>query len=247
MAADSCSSLCCFNPRPRAGSDQGMPSPHRSRAVVSIRAPARGATTYRTRERTRNSGFNPRPRAGSDARPSCRRWPRCWFQSAPPRGERLPLVSALAASLLFQSAPPRGERRERRLQCLFDGRFQSAPPRGERPSMRDFATSGMCFNPRPRAGSDVEPAASAAAQLVSIRAPARGATGGNPKAAHQGEVFQSAPPRGERRGLPPLCRWRSPVSIRAPARGATGGRSCDDPQLRVSIRAPARGATTSSC
>ena len=77
--------------------------------------------------------------------------------------------------------------------------------------------------------------------LVSIRAPARGATSRGTYYIKQ-ELFQSALPRGER---PSAYRGAvvEYVSIRAPARGATMTESCKTCDFYVSIRAPARGAT----
>ncbi len=152
-------------------------------------------------------------------------------------GGDIPLVH------VFQSAPPRGGRREVRVRQVAERRFQSAPPRGGRPP------NGERFRAPP---------------VVSIRAPAWGATL-TPSLAYQEMEFQSAPPRG---GRPCLAEWgypmtvvsirapawgatalpdlpwvRSPVSIRAPAWGATGRQDGPGGQVHVSIRAPAWGAT----
>src|SRR5581483_8076406 len=81
-----------------------------------------------------------------------------------------------------------------------DGRFLSALPRGERPELDDVAK---------RLG------------IVSIRAPARGATLKQRWKNSRHPLFLSALPRGERQSFwrhAEAC-WR--VSIRAPARGAT--------------------------
>ena len=101
---------------------------------------------------------------------------------------------------------------------------------------------------------------------ISIRAPARGATG-RPCQLLYVKGFQSALPRGERlpltRGMlqvhdfNPRSRegsdtiWsdivsRTGISIRAPARGATTERSYLLDMDVISIRAPARGATITS-
>ena len=56
--------------------------------------------------------------------------------------------------------------------------------------------------------------------IVSIRAPARGATWCGDDGL-RGCLFQSAPPHGGRLGTARCSDARSPVSIRAPARGAT--------------------------
>ncbi len=78
--------------------------------------------------------------------------------------------------------------------------------------------------------------------IVSIRAPARGAT---PDAATAPipKEFLSALQHGERRRHGHDLYPRSDVSIRAPARGATIGHGRAPELIEVSIRAPARGAT----
>ncbi len=58
-----------FNPRPRVGGRLDGASNRQSvTAVVSIHAPARGATTSASTTRGLMDGFNPRPRAGGDRR-----------------------------------------------------------------------------------------------------------------------------------------------------------------------------------
>ena len=124
-----------------------------------------------------------------------------------------------------------------------------------------------CFNPRPRAGGDhacrLRGMTSNALfqstpprggrrlaamrvpmrELVSIHAPARGATLVSPRCAGT-YAFQSTPPRGGRRRWPAsIGIWI--VSIHAPARGATVLAHAADGM--VSIHAPARGATLCSC
>ena len=84
-----------FNPRSRAGSDINLIQDVILR-VVSIHAPARGATINVWQPDSSDCGFNPRSRAGSD---------RCYpvtsaswrkFQSTLPRGERRPNSSEKA-------------------------------------------------------------------------------------------------------------------------------------------------------
>src|SRR5208337_1030774 len=77
---------------------------------VSIRAPARGATSAPARSRPAHTGFDPRSRAGSD------------------------VTARLNESIVyaFRSALPRGERPARRRRRSVLPRFRSALPRGER-------------------------------------------------------------------------------------------------------------------
>ena len=143
-----------FNPRSREGSDT-IWSDIVSRTGISIRAPARGATTERSylldmdvisirapaRGATRAISpgqlyckhFNPRSREGSDA-----------------------------------ALPPAFP-----LPC----EFQSALPRGERHLQRNIIIPTKNFNPRSREGSDSISGRCECMDRISIRAPARGATG----------------------------------------------------------------------
>ena len=104
--------------------------------------------------------------------------------------------------------------------------------------------------------------------LISIHAPARGATSYESYGVNFYK-FQSTLPRGERRRqLTPLCdechisihapargatlcKKRSidfkPISIHAPARGATGTTGQIPAKQSISIHAPARGATQPNC
>ncbi len=122
--------------------------------------------------------------------------------------------------------------------------FQSTPPRGGRPATTSMKPATMCFNPRPRVGGDQSRPDDLKPVLVSIHAPAWGAT-----------------------QLRCRCAHAEGVSIHAPAWGATHlGNShprkvCFNPRPRVggdtrpserpvrptvSIHAPAWGATFGS-
>ena len=114
---------------------------------ISIRAPARGATTVSVCAEFSGSNFNPRSREGSDA------WQKAdwlYYQisiRAPARG-----ATGRPCQLLyvkgFQSALPRGERLP-----LTRGMLQVLP-RGERHNMVGYCQSHRDFNPRSREGSD---------------------------------------------------------------------------------------------
>ena len=101
--------------------------------------------------------------------------------------------------MMFQSTPPHGERLG--VRFLFGGQrlFQSTPPHGERPTyVTLIATVFLCFNPRPRMGSD---------QLT--------------RDGVRFDAFQSTPPHGERPDGRSSSRQPIRVSIHAPAWGAT--------------------------
>ena len=77
--------------------------------------------------------------------------------------------------------------------------FQSALPRGERPAGSMDQTADKNFNPRSHEGSDAIDPICQRIGSISIRAPTRGATSTTSIYAPQ-QKFQSALPRGERRG-----------------------------------------------
>ncbi len=166
--------------------------------IVSIHAPARGATPAGTRSPRRRPRFNPRPRAGGDER---------W---------KLPVAGAD----LFQSTPPRGGRQLEPQATVLLNWFQSTPPRGGRLRLRRIPMRGHCFNPRPRAGGDVWALGQLSGASVSIHAPARGATGTSGHYYCSQCVSIHAPARGATLVVRSE-ETAPPVSIHAPARGAT--------------------------
>ena len=99
-----------FNPRPRVGGDCNSTRIKIMPEIVSIHAPAWGAT------RPNRGG------AGLDSR----------FQSTPPRGGRHEWGQWQVVAQGFQSTPPRGGRPVSVLVTRGDGLFQSTPPRGGR-------------------------------------------------------------------------------------------------------------------
>ena len=79
--------------------------------MVSIHAPARGATGSNTITFSKSSGFNPRARAGRDKGVHGELYKAVTFQSTRPRGARLGGMIASLSSVQFQSTRPRGARR----------------------------------------------------------------------------------------------------------------------------------------
>ena len=144
------------------------------------------------------------------------------FQSTLPQGERLILVNEQYIIFLFQSTLPQGER-----PALFTS----------------LSVTSFCFNPRSRKGS-VLISSSKFAGLVSIHAPARGATA---LCKHRLLLrqFQSTLPQGERQSL-------TVATIVGTCFNPRSRKGSDQPCLRVyllllfvSIHAPARGASLS--
>ena len=113
--------------------------------------------------------------------------------------------SACFASGMFQSTPPHGGRHCSAHDCLSLYRFNPRPRTGGDHPYLFLSPCVSSFNPRPRTGGDshlYNPLSDHF--IVSIHAPARGAT--NHPAAHANLVgrFQSTPPHGGR-----LCSYNS--------------------------------------
>ena len=145
--------------------------------------------------------------------------------------------------------------------------FQSTLPRGERRSSSCSRSKRAYFNPRSREGSDLKGSLLSCNQIISIHAPARGATRDMLRPADILHISIHAPARGATARIVHNYFVKS-ISIHAPARGATvlfdkvehvvrnfnpRSREGSDVQVKklfsrflISIHAPARGATVSS-
>ena len=122
---------------------------------ISIHAPAKGATKRAYVFAGHVPNFNPRSREGSDKTSTAMRWKTSAFQSTLPRRER------------------------RHGHVLFDKRmkFQSTLPRRERRSnLEGIRFYSVYFNPRSREGSDCLVKCIKGYGKISIHAPAKGAT-----------------------------------------------------------------------
>ena len=209
-----------FDPRPREGGDCTSPSTPPPSRAVSIHAPAKGATVSLARARVRISRFDPRPREGGDKVEAAQIARTAGFRSTPPRRGRLP------------------ERIDERMSDGFDPRPREG---GDLSSWRSYAVSAR-FDPRPREGGDQAFLDLARKLLVSIHAPAKGASALDMLNLLQ-MPFRSTPPR---RGRRRRTMHRAPgqqVSIHAPAKGATRRQGVLRTRFCVSIHAPAKGAT----
>ena len=186
---------------------------------VSIHAPARGATQRHIYSRHLRGGFNSRSREGSDEAISDQSSQEAKFQFTLPRGERHTRKVSITAERQFQFTLPRGERLSRakwqRLRIGFNSRsregsdlasqvslseysFQFTLPRGERLCLTFRIRLRQGFNSRSREGSDVLIRGLFTQRVVSIHAPARGATGWLRISPCLLQRFQFTLPRGER-------------------------------------------------
>ncbi len=82
-------------------------------------------------------------------------------------------------------------------------------------------------------------------QIISIHAPARGATGAGSQTDLNQLLFQSTPPRGGRLEAPVICLWSTVFQSTPPRGGRHLGRIYPPHRRVISIHAPARGATQS--
>ena len=231
----------CFNPRPRVGGDEQI---QQSRSVFMFQStPPRGGRrhnhliqpdrTYCFNPRPRVGGdttapaairgtwrFNPRPRVGGDTSAHLRIDVGHVSIHAPAWGATHNRYGLRPRDVVSIHAPAWGATRKPNQRSRIQA-FQSTPPRGGRPTNTTTTYEAQCFNPRPRVGGDRMALRDLARPVVSIHAPAWGATvhalgsgsarrSFNPRPRVGGDRlpsvftvcpgrFQSTPPRGGRR------------------------------------------------
>ena len=187
--------------------------------------------------------FNPRAREGRDCTSATTRALTSWFQSTRPRGARRIPPRCMPYLSLFQSTRPRGARRRRAHDSRADPQFQSTRPRGARLIDDKIIRRPKKFqSTRPRGARLANGDDDIYALLVSIHAPARGATRPHPRRLRACRWFQSTRPRGAR--LAEHAHKRDETSFNPRAReGRDLSLVCSSLSQNVSIHAPARGAT----
>ena len=169
---------------------------------------------------------------------------------APARGATQPRAQSRKPPSRFNPRPrARGDWATCSARYANRYRFQSTPPREGRPDLLppDAQPLIVVSIHAPARGATWPTAQRrSAVQLVSIHAPARGATGCFRSTFTSATCFN---PRPRARGDSPATAGRRihAVSIHAPARGATlVSREITKPWESVSIHAPARGATATA-
>ena len=222
LAEDGYYTLSDFNPRTRVGCDLQLVRNVEHEPLISIHAPAWGATTF-----------------------SWRYSASCMISiHAPAWGATGKYSMQLTLAFSFQSTHPRGVRRHPVKMPLRASKFQSTHPRGVRPSHGRRITIRCHFNPRTRVGCDGikinvrvtevtisihAPAWGATFEhgikhgrrcFISIHAPAWGATVLYGYGTYKG-AFQSTHPRGVRPDQDCTVASKMKISIHAPAWGAT--------------------------
>ncbi len=188
--------MSCFNSRAREGRDPGRRIPLAAH-VVSIHAPARGATCCR-RLLNRCLMFQfTRPRGA-------RRWRVCY---APPYGS-------------FNSRAREGRDQVEHLGVLGVDVSIHAPARGATVDRISIPVIAHVSIHAPARGATRPDGRQHRHSDVSIHAPARGATSAGGIAHSRAPRFNSRAREGRDRGMASSAR-RGRVSIHAPARGAT--------------------------
>ena len=190
--------------------------------LVSIHAPARGATPRKAGLPRRPECFNPRTREGCDP-------------------VKRPLSGARTVSI---HAPARGATQEWAVRLSRHQRFNPRTREGCDVFEPKIRRELKCFNPRTREGCDAIPLASVPAFLFQSTHP-RGVRRVVDPQSRQEAKFQSTHPRGVRRtichdfhppqGFNPRTREGCDHSLRGRVHNG-----------QVSIHAPARGATKSA-
>ncbi len=232
--------------------------------MVSIHAPARGATRRQPQRRTRPRFQSTPPRGGRPATFYRARFESV-FQSTPPRGGRREACCRSRGSAVFQSTPPRGGRLDsgghhtervyvsihapargatRLLQpFLRMDMFQSTPPRGGRHASSGTVHQWMLFQSTPPRGGRPGSAAIVFTVTSFQSTPPRG---GRPSPVHRRTCRKSFNPRpreGGDYGCPAGKNGACPFQSTPPRGGRRPQPIVDLPTQSVSIHAPARGAT----
>ena len=254
----------CFDPRSRTGSDGGSAANSGGRVVsihapargatvgqhhpgrgrlVSIHAPARGATGVQPCGHLTLQSFDPRSRTGSDCRQRGSDDRRSRFRSTLPHGERLELagLAGIGGNVSIH-APARGAtgkagRAETKAPVSIH-----APARGATSWTARRTPSANRFDPRSRTGSDL---LCLSAWIFNSSFDPRSRTGSDlphPRIQLRCSCFD---PRS-RTGSDGMCPQASASVASFDPRSRTGsdeaGTVWSGP-VRVSIHAPARGAT----
>ena len=192
-------------------------------ADVSIHAPARGATGFVLASASCLAVSIHAPARGATKNAGRRERAIEVSIHAPARGATSVSGKEIEGEHGFNPRAREGRDCVKSQSHLTRSKFQSTRPRGARRiSIMFFPPPPKSFNPRAREGRDAEHVERRMRFVVSIHAPARGAT-------LQTKSLLTV----------------KLVSIHAPARGATPAARASAPAVLVSIHAPARGATTS--
>ena len=177
--------------------------------IVSIHAPAKGATISRSRNDVGDS-FNPRSREGSDPwRRGLQKYYLCFNPRSREGSDEYDIWAEVRPRVVSIHAPAKGATSVLS-STIFCTLFQSTLPRRERRPVSPFTKYASGFNPRSREGSDGGDSGGKSYYYeVSIHAPAKGATPPQVLRIMQRQAFQSTLPRRERRTIHTLSQNHS--------------------------------------
>mgnify|MGYP000464287369 CR=1 FL=1 len=123
--------------------------------IISIHAPARGATIIEKVKEVVNDNFNPRTREGCDLdKLSCFLLDLCISIHAPARGATYDVAQQNLYYHLFQSTHPRGVRRHGGRQGIYIRYFNPRTREGCDTKIKSVLLRFLHFNPRTREGCD---------------------------------------------------------------------------------------------
>ena len=152
-------------------------SENRCFSKVSIHAPARGATILVFNKIFSGYSFNPRAREGRDFEGGRKALPENVSIHAPARGATRVVLEGSSNDFVSIHAPARGATDGNWFRWTSDGSFNPRAREGRDPLVSlCVCDSNPCFNPRAREGRDFADSRKCQQQVVSIHAPARGAT-----------------------------------------------------------------------
>ena len=232
-----------FNPRSREGSDGSekrelsnnerfqstLPRGERRGAendslrgtVISIHAPARGATDFRLEVESGHVISIHAPARGATLSWAYGNADDFISIHAPARGATVAQAPNQCYHSYFNPRSREGSDKRRRSSQASRIRFQSTLPRGERQEKAQLCTDATTISIHaPARGATDRAPVRPAAFGISIHAPARGATGCSNQRPGIWTISIHAPARGATR--PPVHTAQGqPISIHAPARGAT--------------------------
>ena len=144
--------------------------------IISIHAPARGATRYARFSIKRARNFNPRSREGSDVNNIVSLCNKFISIHAPARGATKVYADGCKIRKISIHAPARGATRSDQC-CTGKNEFQSTLPRGERLCLCCYLCHVISISIHaPARGATAEIVALMIETEISIHAPARGAT-----------------------------------------------------------------------
>ncbi len=170
-----CPASCRFNPRPRKGGDLKADRSIFIAMLVSIHAPARGATQTVCVGEVYFQVSIHAPARGGDSRCRCSASVRSCFNSRPRKGGDAFWTYLYDHYNVFQFTPPQGGRRSAACRAPACSCFNPRPHEGGRHYNTHVMAAELGFNPRPHEGGD-----------------------GRADGAPDMYMFQSTPPRGGR-------------------------------------------------